>query len=74
MTTPAIPLPNTTPETLPPRITATLDGHVEAECPQCHHKFWHKLGHVLKEIGIGAVELPIDVIARNQNLGGAGGD
>lgn len=26
-------------------------AHVEAECPKCGHKFWHKLEDAAKKVG-----------------------
>lgn len=48
-------------------VKATLEGNVQAECPSCHHKFWHKLEHVLTQV----VEVPIEIIATNAHMGGA---
>jgi hypothetical protein len=42
---------------------------VEVECPACKHKFWHKVGHALKEVGTAAAETAVEV-ALPPNFGG----
>jgi DNA-directed RNA polymerase subunit RPC12/RpoP len=51
-------------------VTAALQGHVQAECPECGHKFLHKLGHVLKEAAVETVEAAGNIVAQAGNLGG----
>lgn len=28
-------------------------GHEASECPKCHHRFWHKIGHALGKAAEG---------------------
>jgi hypothetical protein len=52
-----------------PQVTTSTETHLPVICPHCKKGFWAKFGHVLKEVGIAAVEVPID-IALGPNFGG----
>jgi hypothetical protein len=51
---------------MPEEKTVTVNVPIEATCPKCGHKFWHKVGDVLKSVVEGAG----NAIAKNSNLGG----
>ena len=53
-----------------PSPTPTL-AQVEVDCPKCGHHFLHRLGHVLKEVGIVAAEVAVEAVLP-KNFGGGG--
>jgi len=46
-------------------------GHEQAECPKCGHKFWHKIGHAIKDVAKATIETAVEV-SLPPNFGGSG--
>jgi hypothetical protein len=50
------------PENVPTAVVTTVipaPAPVAVECPHCHHKFLHKIGHALEKVAEGAVEIAL---------------
>lgn len=41
--------------------TQAQETQLQVTCPHCGKGFWHKVGHVLKSIGVGVAETAVDI-------------